>query len=286
MTEPKFIVLNGEIMESDKKIFTFTNRSFTYGDGIFETIRWHDDAAINGNLHFQRLHAGMKILGLNFPPDITESFFYECIRQLVSANKISTDARIRLHVFRSGAGLYAPQTSAAEFIISAEPLNEFKFSVNDRGWKAGIFEDHCKHHSPLSAHKSPTHIIYVLASMHAQAKGWDACLILNPQSHIIESETSNVFMMKGSTFITPAVKEGCIDGVMRKLIIELIEKDGGNVLEKSIKPIDLETADEIFLTNSIRGVQWIGAIGPKRYYSKHTRKLIRALNDHLKNKGA
>jgi branched-chain amino acid aminotransferase len=80
---------------------------------------------------------------------------------------------------------------------------------------------------------------------------------------------------------TPALAEGCINGVMRKVILDLAAKARIYVYETELKPNDLIRADEIFLTNAVQGIQWVGAYKSKRYFNKVSKTLIDALNEFV-----
>jgi branched-chain amino acid aminotransferase len=119
---------------------------------------------------------------------------------------------------------------------------------------------------------------YVLAGVYRKENNLDECILLNSHNNIVESISSNVFLIKENKAYTPAITDGCIDGVMRKVVIELLKQLGIDVVEKSLPANLLEHADEIFLTNSIKGVQSVVGIGLKRYYSKMGKKLVEILN--------
>ena len=119
--------------------------------------------------------------------------------------------------------------------------------------------------------------MYVMAGISKQSMKLDECFILNETGNIIESISSNVFAVKNGTLYTPPLSEGCIAGVMRKQIIHLATENKILTFESPLTTYTLMNADEIFLTNSVQGVQWIGQFRDKFY----TNKMAQFFNDKL-----
>ncbi len=112
---------NGQVLPADAPIFTAQNRSFRYGDGLFESIRAFDGKLPFFQYHWQRLMAGLGCLGIEKPPHYSPDFFQNEIAKLTNNRG---NWRIRLTVWRSGGGFYTPETNQPEFLIEAVPLGE------------------------------------------------------------------------------------------------------------------------------------------------------------------
>jgi branched-chain amino acid aminotransferase len=110
---------NGQVLPADTPIFTASNRSFRYGDGLFESIRVFDGRLPFFDYHWQRLSAGLACLGMVGPALYSPDFFINEIAKLTNGQG---HWRIRLTVWRSGGGLYLPETNLPEFLIEAVPL--------------------------------------------------------------------------------------------------------------------------------------------------------------------
>ena len=82
---------------------------------------------------------------------------------------------------------------------------------------------------------------------------------------------------------TPGLEEGCLAGTMRMQIINLALKNGIKVYECNLLPQNLLAADEVFLTNAIRGVNWVSGYRTKRYFNNMSRRLVAMLNDYWEN---
>ena len=131
----------------------------------------------------------------------------------------------------------------------------------------------------LSGFKSGNSMIFVLAGLYAKEKGVNNCLILNNKNTIAEAIGANVFVVKGNVILTPSLQEGCVDGIMRRVVIETARQNGIKIYDNcSIELKDLERADEIFLTNAINGIQWVSAFNKNRYFNKMSKSLLSLIN--------
>ena len=119
----------------------------------------------------------------------------------------------------------------------------------------------------------------MLAAITAKEKGLGDFLITNDDGGILESTSSNLFVVSNGVLYTPGLEEGCLAGTMRMQIINIALKAGIKVYECNILPQNLLVADEIFLTNAISGVKWVSGYRTKRYFNNISRKLISLLND-------
>jgi branched-chain amino acid aminotransferase len=108
-------------------------------------------------------------------------------------------------------------------------------------------------------------------------------LIQNNKFAIIESISSNIFIVSNGVLYTPSLTDGCIAGTMRMNIINIALDNKIKVYECTLNPQNLLAADEIFLTNAVKGIEWVVAYRTKRYYNDMSKKMIQLLNDAAKN---
>jgi branched-chain amino acid aminotransferase len=135
----------------------------------------------------------------------------------------------------------------------------------------------------LSSIKTTNKLINITGSIFAKENGLDNCLLLNDSKNVVEALQGNLFMLMGNQLITPPVSEGCLNGVMRKQIIDLVKKiEGIELVEASISPFDLQKADELFITNVIKGIQPITKYRKKEFTSTIASKLLVLLNAKIK----
>jgi len=155
------------------------------------------------------------------------------------------------------------------------------YELNNKGIKVDLYQKIKKPCNALSSIKSCNSLLYVLAGKYKTDNELEECVIINDRHNVCEFTSSNLFIVINGVLYTPAITEGCIQGVMRKVILDLAAKARIYVYETELKPNDLIRADEIFLTNAVQGIQWVGAYKAKRYFNKVSKTLIDALNQHV-----
>ncbi len=281
MFDKKQILYNGRYISEESAEFYSENRAFLYNDSIFETI-----FVSTGKIHFfeehlNRLIQGMKVLKYTVPDKFTvfKKNLEDEIFQLMFKNMLFKSARIRLTVFRKPGGLYTPVTNEIDYIITAtDPGNE-KYVLNNSGCLIDIYEEIKKPINKFSPYKTANSLIYSLAGIYKSEHQFDDCLICNDKGNIIESVSSNIFLVIDKRLITPPIKDGCINGIIRNQIINFAKLYKINCIERSVQQNDLLLADEIFLTNSINGIKWVVAYKDKRYFKKTSNFFINKLNE-------
>ncbi|NVO08908.1 MAG: aminotransferase class IV [Bacteroidales bacterium] len=281
MVTKKYIWVNGNIISSDTPVIPANNRSFLYGDGLFETIHAFGTQGRNLNLHLSRLKRGMGVLNIETPNFLDESMLSNEITRLLNKNRIFSSARVRLTVYRNDGGRYIPLNNSAGIIIEAEPLEIKMYELNSKGYTIEIYQDIKKNVNLLSSIKSCNSLHYVLAGIYQKNSNVNDCLLLNEYDRIVEAISSNVFIVKGDNIYTPASSEGCIPGIMREVIIKVSPTLGLKVNNHVAIPVqELFECDEIFLTNAITGIRWVVAFRQQRYFNKISKLLTKAINQY------
>jgi branched-chain amino acid aminotransferase len=271
---------NGELQATDKAIFTHNNRAFKYGDALFESVRY-----VNGTLffwedHYFRLMASMRILRMEIPMEFTMEFLEEEIKKTIGANQLNNSAvRVRLTVFRNEGGLYTPTTNEVSYVIDATPMESPFFIIEDEPYEVELFKDYYVNKDMLSNLKSTNKILNVVAGVYAQENGYANCLLVNSDKKVVEAINGNLFLVKGNEIKTPPLSDGCLDGIIRKNLMKLIAgSEDYDLVEDSISPFELQKMDEMFLTNSIFGIQPISKYRKKEYENKVAKNLVGKLN--------
>ncbi len=275
-----FLNLNGNIVDASQPVFTAANRAFRYGDAVFETIRLMNGEILFFEKHLARLTRSMELLGMNLHDDLTFHNLYLTIRHLDQVNKLKGNGRIRLEVFRNDGGLYTPYSNDVSYVIETSPVAAENYRLNDIGLKIELYTDIKKPVSRLSNLKSSNALYYVMAGLHKNKLKTGDCLVLNTDGRIAEAISSNIFLVKGKTVSTPSLTEACVAGIMRDNIIEHLKMQRLSVIEKGIAIEDVLQADEIFLTDVINGIRWVGAFRDKRYFNTFSRELLNEINDY------
>ncbi len=271
---------NGTLQPHTNATLTIDNRGYKYGDALFETLK-----VVNGKLlywedHYFRLMASMRILRMEIPMIFTMEFLEQEIRKTLDANNLSTsNARVRFNVHRSDGGKYLPISNAIDYNIAVESLDTDLYKLNSTSYTIDLFKDFYVAPGLLSTLKTNNKIINIVGSIYADENGFDNCLLLNTNKSVVEALNGNLFMVNDTIIKTPPLVDGCLKGIMRKQIMELITTmEGYELIEASISPFELQKADELFLTNVIVGVQPIFAYRKKEYGHKVAKTLIDKLN--------
>ena len=274
------INLNGTLHQETESILSIDNRGYSYGDALFETMKVVHGKILFWEDHYFRLMASMRILRMEIPMDFTMEFLEYEILKTIEANKLSqSSARVRFNVHRQTGGRYSPDTNLIDYNIVVEPLNTDFYTLNQNTYTVELFKDYFVAPGLLSTLKTNNKVINVLGSVYAKENGYDNCLLLNTNKNVVEGLQGNLFLVKDNIIKTPPLEDGCLKGIMRKQIMELIKSmDEFELEEASISPFELQKADELFLTNVISGIQPITAYRKKNYTSDVPKKLIGKLN--------
>lgn len=270
---------NGKITENTA-ISMEENRAFLYGDAVFETLKTLDGKILFAEDHYFRLMASMRILRMEIPVVFTQEYLEEQVQSLLSAmDGTHASYRVRITCYRKNGGKYTPKNRSIDYIISTEPLNTTVYTMDNSDYEVEIYKDfHVSKHL-LSTLKTTNKLVHITASIFAEENNYQNCLLINDEKNIIEAIQSNIFLVKDNIISTPKLEDGCLNGIMRKQIIQLIEKAENLILEeRSISPFELQKADELFLTNTIQGIQPITKYRKKSYQNVVSTQLLGMLN--------
>lgn len=265
-----FINHNGEIYPAGQPVLTADNRGFRYGDGLFETMFVQNGRIRLRDYHFDRLLSGMRLLDFDIPPFFAEKLTKEILALCeVNGLSIESPARVRLVVFRGEGSFLGPIDRFPNYIIQSWPLSlSTRQGRGETGLALGIFPDGRKVCDKLSNLKSNNYLLYVLAAHYAKKEGLDDCLVLNSQNRLADSTIANLFYISRGQFYTPSLAEGAVAGVMRRYLLEALPQAGYIVHEQQVFPEDLLSADEVFLTNAIKGISGVRSLQGRFYANR------------------
>ena len=275
------INLNGQIKDGDSISFNQLKRGFNFGDGLFETIRVINGESIFLNAHFNRISNGLEVLKIKQNYSFNLNSLNRYINELLLYKNIKQGGKVKVYVFRGGLGTYKPETNQMSFIIEAIDLEHNIYELNKKGYLVDVYNEYSKTVNQLSFFKTSNSLLYVLAAVSASENNLDDLFIVNEKSEIIESSNSNIFLFKDEVLLTPPSNSGCIQGVMRIEVIRAARDLGIKVLESNVYKEDLEKSREIFLSNVISGIRWVGGYKKKRFYNSISKKIIEKLNQNL-----
>ena len=275
-----YISLNGKLLQFDSPVFTAENRSFRYGDSLFETVKCVNGIPLFLESHLQRLYAGMEILEYEWNDQLLKTVLNEEIKRLLIRNRLKEGARLRITVFRNDGGFYTPETNHVSILLETSPdINNYV--LNKDGISLGVFDEIFKPIHTFNSLKSANGLLFVKAGLAKTKKQVDDLIILNSKGLVCETISSNIFMIIHNRLVTPPLSEGCLPGTMRQSILALAPSLGLEVLETPVGINALEQAEEVFISNSINGVKWVMGYENKRYFHKISAKIIEALNNAI-----
>jgi branched-chain amino acid aminotransferase len=264
--DAQFICYNGEMISKDQPVLVAENRSFKYGDGVFETMKWNAGQVVLGNYHFDRLFTSLKLLQVN-SQFISTDLLMKAIADLCILNKCTNQARVRLAVYRDEA-------NSAAYLIEAKHLDGNIAEWNEKGLTIDVHPYVRKACDAFANLKTANYLPYVMAELYREEKNLGECLVLNAFNNICDGSKSNIFILLGNEIYTPALYQGCINGVLRRFIIDELKKYNYTIKQTIVSVDLLQQADEVFLTNAVRGVKWVGAFREKSYINIETRKIF------------
>jgi branched-chain amino acid aminotransferase len=274
---PVFINFNGEIVPDNARMISISNRAFKYGDGLFESMRMMKGQLKFADLHADRLQRGMKALKIDGYSQMDTWFLKDVAEDLSRRNK-SKHGRFRLTVYRDSTGFYTPSQNKMGWCLEMQALDEPRYFLNGKGLIMDIFSEIPKPSNYLSNVKTCNSMVYIMAGLYKIQNQLDEVFLLNQNGFLCEAGSSNIFVLYQNHLYTPALSEGCIEGVMRQVVINLARQINIPITEAQISPEILYEADEVFLTNASRGIQTVMGFGVRRYFNEVSKLLTEHLN--------
>ena len=273
------INFNGKILDESDQLSN--NRGFLYGDAVFETLKIVNNKILFWEDHYFRLMSSMRIIRLDIPETYTPEFLKENIIKIHQKKSLTGNSRVRITVFRYSSGKYRPESNTSSFIISSEEVRESNYILNNGDYKVDLFKDFYLDNQLISSIKSNNKIINVVASIYSNENGLKNCILLNKDKMVVEFINSNIFTVNQGEIYTPKLSSGCLNGVMRKNLINILKLNSFEVFEEDISTFDLTKSDEIFGTNIIQGLFSVTNYRNKNYSNSISLKILNLLNNHI-----
>jgi branched-chain amino acid aminotransferase len=251
--------VNGFRVDPDVAALPVRDRGLTLADGCFETMRAYRGRIFRIDAHLERLAETAARLAIPRAAHIDESLV-QCVRAL---RESCADAAVRLTLTRgSGSGL-APRTdppSPATVILLVDPLPAPPGHLTTTGLRVCMAEGRRNEHAPTAGLKTLAYTDAVVALMAARARGADDALFLDTAGHLSEATASNLFLVIRGVVHTPPPGCGILAGITRAAVIEILSVLDIPVEEAPIPPSALDSADEVFLTSSLREIAPVTAV--------------------------
>ena len=262
------VILNGKLTKQETVLFSpTTNRAFSYGDGVFETMIIRRGTCALLSYHYKRLIQGLEVLEIfpSFNENELEGFIWE----LSTKFKNSQVLRMRLQVWRKEGGLYTPEKKEGEFLLTASPQQKPDWVKE----KAAFSKTVQLSYSTYSSLKTLSALPYVLVGMERKQKELDEILLTDTKGNVAEAGSSNLFWLKDGIWHTPHLQAGCIAGVMRAYLLDQLAKNQIPVQEVLLPKEKLMEAEALVACN-VTGIYTIKTLDYHTFDSNGRQKLL------------
>lgn len=277
------VYLNGRFVRAERAKISAFDRGFSYGDGLFETLRAYSGWVFALDRHLRRLRNGAAQIGIQFDGDV-EHWRRMMSRLLRRNGLIDADSSLRLTVTRGvdilGTLLPPEAQTPPTLLLVARPVEgaiaerqQVGFGVVTIQWGTPF--------NPFGI-KSVNYLYHMLAMVRAKERGSREALFVASDSSVVEAATSNVFSVANGVLTTPPENAGLLLGITREVVIELARKEGLDVREASLPLEELLAADEAFLTGSVKEVMPLIAIDDRRIGSSSPGPITRLLQQRYR----
>ncbi|MEW5758815.1 MAG: aminotransferase class IV [Candidatus Omnitrophota bacterium] len=242
-----------------------TDKGFLYGQGVFETMRVYNRKIFCFSKHLERLIRGTRAIGLD---KISKKMLEKSIEKIIAKQK-KNNFRIKLISWHSDS------TTKHAVIIS-------KLKLYPECFTAMVSKIRQNENSPLANIKSLNYLNFLLARNIAQKNKFDEAILLNSKGYLAEGSCSNIFFVRNNLLFTPSLDSGCLEGITRKVVLEIAKKYKIKVKEGSYRKQMLLTANEAFLTNAIIGIMPLIKVGNQKINYGLPGKLTRYFQEKYK----
>jgi branched-chain amino acid aminotransferase len=264
------VYLNGRFLPDDEAHISIFDHGFLVGDGVYDTLRVRDGKPVFLRAHLARFRDALRRLG--YPSIVGKTPWEKIIANLIRRNSF-VEAGLRLTVTRGvgGPGLDPRSCKFPTILVTGRPFIPPTAAQIQRGYTLALVsvQRNCARSTPPGI-KSTSCLNGVLAKMEATAVDADEALMLNDRGDLAEGAVSNIFLVKQHSLVTPRLDGTQLPGVTRAVVCSLARSLKLRVQERRVKPAELRSANEIFVTNALIGVMPVTSLitaGRTRRYS-------------------
>jgi branched-chain amino acid aminotransferase len=258
------IYLNGHFVAREQAQVSVFDHGFLYGDGIYETMRAYEGKIFLLNKHLARLKHSADSISLKLPLSLDK--IGNALNESLRVNKLK-EAYVRIQCSRGPGeiGLDPSLCVAPTIVIITKPFHDYPASYYERGVSVAIVKTRRNHPLALPPSIKGTNFLNnILAKIEAiKARAYEG-VMLNWEGFVAEGTISNIFMVKKGVLHTPHLDTGILKGVTRDLVLRLAKRKKIPVKETMLRPKDLLSADESFITNTTMEIMPVTIIDKKR----------------------
>ena len=246
------VFLNGRFVPEEQALVSVFDRSFLYGDGLFETMRVLNGGIFRWEQHWRRLESGAAFLKI--PLAASSASLREAAGQLIARNELP-DGLLRLTLSRGiGRRGYSPKDASQPVLVMSCHAMPPADSPRPPGWRLIVSSCRLPADEPLAQFKTCNKLPQILARAEADAAAADEALLLNTAGFVVEASSSNLFWIDKDTICTPPLASGVLPGVTREAVLELCQRPGLAAREAPISAEALRAVQGVFLSLSSAGI--------------------------------
>jgi branched-chain amino acid aminotransferase len=262
--------INGEIYPNDDAFISIFNTSLISGDLIFENLIVSSNKVLFYEEHYFNLLSSMRILKIKIPMSFTPEFLEEQLLSLyIKSGFVNEKILMRILICNNVATNINP-TSVNYYIYDAHKID---YSINNfEKYTLDVFKDYFKNTGLLSNLTTNNQLIQRIGLRYCEENDFNDCVILNNSKIISETLNGNIFMIMNDKVLTPSLKDGSNNNVIRSKIIELVNNDieGYEIIEQPLSVFDIQKSDELFISNINFGIQPVSKFRKKVFTDKIT----------------
>ena len=262
--------INGEIYPNDDAFISIFNTSLISGDLIFENLIVSSNKVLFYEEHYFNLLSSMRILKIKIPMSFTPEFLEEQLLSLyIKSGFVNEKILMRILICNNVANNINP-TSVNYYIYDAHKID---YSIiNFEKYTLDVFKDYFKNTGLLSNLTTNNQLIQRIGLRYCEENDFNDCVILNNSKIISETLNGNIFMIMNDKVLTPSLKDGSNNNVIRSKIIELVNNDieGYEIIEQPLSVFDIQKSDELFISNINFGIQPVSKFRKKVFTDKIT----------------
>jgi len=240
------ILYNGRVCSASDTLLCPGQVGLLSGWGVFTTIRVYDGVPFEFARHWARIQKDAALMHVPLPADCAS--IEKGIYELIAANA-ARNASLRLVVVRNRNGLWEGPGNTRDYAVIAltTDLHDWPVDVN-LGLKAQARHAACE----FAGVKILSWAQNLTWYEQARSRGWDEMVLLNERGEVSECTSANLFAAFGSEVRTPPLSSGCLPGVTRDVLLREVHVPGFTIVERTLLPADLESADQVFITSTTR----------------------------------
>lgn len=262
-----YCIVNGELLPAGAPAIPAVDRSFSLGDGLFETIKVRAARAVWLDEHLDRLEKSARFARIGFPQKSSCEQF--CTR-LIEQNRISTGfLRLTLSRGVSATGRFSDMPDKSTIVVTGGNAK-----TDADGISAGYALWPVNENDPSCFHKSTSRFSAVQAKLEADRFGYDELVFVNTKGELTEGILSNIFWVKDGKLFTPAAECGLLPGITRAKVIQIAGRLGVVVTQGKFAAETLDDADEIFFTNSVQCVSPCIRLDEREFVAGEVTKIL------------